>query len=230
MMLHVPEVLSGELLARLRDALQASLQTSEWSDGAATSGLQATQRKRNSQLTANTAAGGKWGAAITAALERHPLFVSAALPRHTLPPLFNCYDGGGHYGKHVDNAIQGDASRLTKVRTDVSVTVFISQPDEYDGGELIVEDTYGVHEVKLPAGDAILYPSTSLHRVEPVTRGRRLAAVTWVQSMIRDDWQRAMLFNLDMTILRLRQRLGEDGEVVALTSHYHNLLRQWAEL
>ncbi len=209
MMLHVPEVLSGELLTQLRDALQASLLTSEWSQGAATSGQQATQRKQNRQLTASTAAGGKWGATITAALEHHPLFVSAALPHHTVPPLFNCYDGGGHYGNHVDNAIQRDANRLTKVRTDVSVTVFISQPDEYDGGELIIEDTYGVHEVKLPAGDAVLYPSTSLHRVEPVTRGQRLAAVTWVQSMIRDDWQRAMLFNLDMTILRLRQRLGE---------------------
>ncbi len=230
MMLHVPEVLSGQLLIQLREALQSSLLTSEWSQGAATSGPQATQRKQNRQLTANTAAGGKWGATVTAALEQHPLFVSAALPHHTLPALFNCYDGGGHYGNHVDNAIQRDANRLTKVRTDVSVTVFISPPDEYDGGELIVEDTYGAHEVKLPAGDAVLYPSTSLHRVEPVTRGRRLAAVTWVQSMIRDDWQRAMLFNLDMTILRLRQRLGEGEEVVALTSHYHNLLRQWAEL
>jgi PKHD-type hydroxylase len=230
MMLHVPEVLSGELLIQLREALQTSLLSSEWSQGAVTSGPQATQRKQNWQLTANTAAGGKWGATVTAALEQHPLFVSAALPHHTLPPLFNCYDGGGHYGNHVDNAIQRDANRPTKVRTDVSVTVFISQPDEYDGGELIIEDTYGAHDVKLPAGDAILYPSTSLHRVEPVTRGRRLAAVTWVQSMIRDDWQRAMLFNLDMTILRLRQRLGEGEEVVALTSHYHNLLRQWAEL
>lgn len=230
MMLHVPEILSGELLTQLREALQASLLTHEWSQGTATSGQQATQRKQNRQLTAGTATGGKWGAAIAAALEQHPLFVSAALPHHVLPPLFNCYDGGGYYGNHVDNAIQRDANWPTKVRTDVSVTVFISQPDDYDGGELIVEDTYGVHEVKLPAGDAILYPSTSLHRVEPVTRGLRLAAVTWVQSMIRDDWQRAMLFNLDMTIVRLRQRLGQGDEVVALTSHYHNLLRQWAEL
>jgi PKHD-type hydroxylase len=230
MMLHVPEVLSAERLTQLRDALQASLVTPEWSHGAATAGQQATQRKHNRQLTADTAVGGKWGSAITAALEQHPLFVSAALPHHTLPPLFNCYDGGGHYGNHVDNAIHRDAGRLTTVRTDVSVTVFISQPDEYDGGELTIEDTFGLHEVKLPAGDAVLYPSTSLHRVEPVTRGRRLAAVTWVQSMIRDDWQRTMLFNLDMTILRLRQRLGENDEVVALTSHYHNLLRQWAEL
>ena len=167
---------------------------------------------------------------VTAALERHLLFVSAALPHHILAPLFNCYEGGGHYGNHVDNAIHLDARRQERARTDVSITVFLSQPDEYDGGELLVEDTYGTHEVKLPAGDAILYPSTSLHRVEPVTRGRRLAAVTWVQSMIRDDWRRAMLFNLDMTILRLRQELGDSEDIVALTSHYHNLLRQWAEL
>jgi PKHD-type hydroxylase len=230
MMLHVPEVLSAEVLTQVRDALHASLSTSEWTQGAASAGQQAKQNKRNRQLTAGTPAGGRLGGSITAALEHHPLFVSAALPRQVLPPLFNCYDGGGHYGNHVDNAIQRGGDSLTKVRTDVSVTVFVSRPDEYDGGELIVEDTFGVHEVKLPAGDAVLYPSTSLHRVEPVTRGRRLAAVTWVQSMVRDDWQRAMLFNLDMTILRLRQRLGEAEEVVALTSHYHNLLRQWADL
>jgi PKHD-type hydroxylase len=230
MMLHVPQVLAGETLKQLRDELQTTLLAAEWSQGAATSGQQATQRKQNRQLTAGSAAGDKLGAIVSAALEQHLLFVSAALPHHILPPLFNCYDGGGHYGNHVDSAIQRDASRQARARTDVSVTVFISPPDEYDGGELIIEDTYGTHEVKLPAGDAILYPSTSLHRVEPVTRGRRLAAVTWVQSMIRDDWQRSMLFNLDMTILRLRQQFGDSEDMVALTSHYHNLLRQWADL
>lgn len=226
MMLHVPAVLSPDLLAQLR----ASVQTADWSQGAATAGQQAVQRKHNLQLTAASAAGQQLGRLVTAALEQHLLFVSAALPRHVLPPLFNCYEGGGHYGNHVDNAIQRDAATHARVRTDVSVTVFLSQPDEYEGGELIVEDSYGVHEVKLPAGDAVLYPSTSLHRVEPVTHGRRLAAVTWVQSMVRDDWQRAMLFNLDMTILKLRQQLGETDELVALGSHYHNLLRQWADL
>lgn len=230
MMLHVPEVLSGETLKQLRDELQATLSTGEWSQGSVTSGEQATQRKQNRQLTTGSAAGQKLGATVAAALEQHLLFVSAALPHHVLPPLFNCYEGGGHYGNHVDSAIQRDASRRARARTDISVTVFISDPEEYEGGELIIEDTYGTHEVKLPAGDAILYPSTTLHRVEPVTRGRRLAAVTWVQSMIRDDWQRSMLFNLDMTILRLRQQLGDSEEVVALTSHYHNLLRQWADL
>lgn len=230
MLLHVPEVLTGDVLKQLRGELQSSLQTAEWSHGVATSGQQATQRKQNRQLMAGSAAGDKLAPLVSAALERHPLFVSAALPRHVLPPLFNCYEGGGHYGNHVDNAIQRDASRMGCARTDVSVTVFLSEPGEYEGGELIIEDSYGTHDVKLPAGDAILYPSTSLHRVEAVTKGRRLAAVTWVQSMVRDDWRRAMLFNLDMTILRLRQQLGDSEEVVALTSHYHNLLRQWAEL
>ena len=230
MMLHVPEVLSGEQLTQLRTGLRATLLAAEWLDGTATSGQQASSRKQNRQLGADSGAGKKLGAIVAAALEQHLLFVSAALPQYILPPLFNCYEGGGHYGNHVDSAIQRDAARQAKVRTDVSITVFISEPDDYDGGELIIEDTYGTHEVKLSAGDAILYPSTSLHRVEPVTRGTRLAAVTWVQSMVRDDWQRAMLFNLDMTTLQLRQQLGDTTEVVALTSHYHNLLRQWADL
>jgi PKHD-type hydroxylase len=230
MLLHVPEVLTGDTLKQVRDELQLSLSTNEWSQGVATSGQQATQRKQNRQLMAGSAAGDKLAPRVSAALQRHPLFVSAALPRHVLPVLFNCYEGGGHYGSHVDNAIQRDASRQERARTDVSVTVFLSEPGEYEGGELVIEDTYGTHDVKLPAGDAILYPSTSLHRVEPVTQGTRLAAVTWVQSMVRDDWRRSMLFNLDMTILRLRQQLGDSEDVVALTSHYHNLLRQWAEL
>jgi PKHD-type hydroxylase len=195
-----------------------------------TSGRQATQRKQNRQLTADTAAGKKLGTIVSIALERHPLFISAALPKQLLPPLFNHYESGGHYSNHVDNAVQRDGYRQANVRTDVSITVFISAPDDYEGGELIVEDTYGVHEIKLPAGDAIIYPATSLHRVEAVTRGTRLAAVTWAQSMVRDDWQRSMLFNLDMTILQLREQLGDSTEIVALTSHYHNLLRQWAEL
>lgn len=230
MMLHVPEVLVGSALGEMRDVLHASLQSAEWTQGVATSGLQATQRKQNRQLTASSAVGERLGQLVSAALEQHPLFVSAALPKHVLPPLFNCYEGGGHYGNHVDNAIQRDPQQRVRTRTDVSVTVFLSEPEEYEGGELLIEDTYGTHAVKLPAGDAILYPATSLHRVEPVTAGRRLAAVTWVQSMVRDDWQRSMLFNLDMTILRLRQQLGDGEDIVALTSHYHNLLRRWADL
>jgi PKHD-type hydroxylase len=145
-------------------------------------------------------------------------------------PSFNCYQEGGQYGNHVDAAIQYDALTRLPVRTDVSTTVFLSEPEEYEGGELIIEDTYGCHEVKLAAGDAVIYSATSLHRVEPVTQGQRLAAFLWTQSMVRDDWQRHMLFNLDMTILRLRQQLQDSPEVIALTSHYHNLLRQWTEL
>ncbi|HSB95078.1 MAG TPA: Fe2+-dependent dioxygenase [Spongiibacteraceae bacterium] len=226
MLLHIPEVLCSAEVNELHQALLAA----EWAGGMTTSGRQAIQRKQNRQLTADTIVGKKLAAIVSSALERHPLFVSAALPKYTLQPLFNRYEGGDHYGNHVDNAVQRDAFRQTNVRTDVSITVFISAPDDYEGGDLIIEDTYGVHEVKLPAGDAIIYPSTSLHRVEPVTRGTRLAAVTWAQSMVRDDWQRSMLFNLDMTILQLRERLGDSTEIVALTSHYHNLLRQWAEL
>ncbi len=225
MLLHIPNVLTHTNIVDLRHALL----TADWSNGATTSGPQAAQRKQNQQLRATTATE-QFGHAIAAALQSHPLFMSAALPKHILPPLFNRYEDGGHYGNHVDNAIQRDAHQLHHTRTDVSITLFISDIDEYDGGELIIEDTYGIHSVKLAAGDAIIYPSTSLHRVQPVTRGTRIAAVTWAQSMIRDDWQRTMLFNLDMTILQLRQQLGDSAHVVALTSHYHNLLRQWAEL
>jgi PKHD-type hydroxylase len=225
-LLHLPEVLNATERAELNSALI----TAEWSNGLTTSGMQAAQRKQNQQLITYSAAEKKLGAIVSAALEKHPLFVSSTLPKHILPPLFNRYENGGHYGNHIDNAIQRDVARQTNVRTDVSITVFINAPEDYDGGELTVEDMYGTHEVKLPAGDAIIYPSTSLHRVEPVTRGTRLAAITWVQSMVRDDWQRSMLFNLDMTIVQLRQQLGDTAEVVALTNHYHNLLRQWAEL
>jgi PKHD-type hydroxylase len=156
--------------------------------------------------------------------------MSAALPARLLPPRFNRYEGGGTYGNHIDSALHLDPYRLDRVRTDVSTTLFLSEPDEYEGGELIVEDNYGAHEVKLPAGDAIIYPATSLHRVEPVTRGARIASFLWTQSMVRDDWQRHMLFELDMTIIRLRQQLGDTDEVVALVGHYNNLLRQWAEV
>jgi PKHD-type hydroxylase len=230
MMLHVPEVLSAEVLTQVRDALHASLSTSEWTQGAASAGQQAKQNKQNRQLTAGTPAGGRLGGSITAALEHHPLFVSAALPRQVLPPLFNCYDGGGHYGNHVDNAIQRGGDSLTKVRTDVSVTVFVSRPDEYDGGELIVEDTYGEHAVKLPAGDMVLYPSTSLHRVEPISRGSRVASFFWIQSMVRDDGKRSLLLEMDAAIRTLAGSVGDrDASIVSLTGTYHNLLRRWAD-
>ncbi len=225
MLLHIPQVLSKAEVAALRTELAAH----DWVDGARTSGAQAAQLKHNLQFPADSPAFAGLSQRVADALARHPLFVSAALPRHMLPPMFNCYRGGGQYGNHVDNALQRDRFSGVQVRTDVSTTVFLSEPEEYEGGELIVEDTYGEHEVKLSAGDAIVYPSTSLHRVEPVTAGARIAAFLWTQSWVRDAWQRKMLFELDMTILKLRGQLGDSEEVLSLTSHYHNLLRQWGE-
>jgi PKHD-type hydroxylase len=226
MLLHIPQVLSAEELAEFRQQLAQA----DWVDGSATAGAQAAQRKRNLQLPADSPIGQQLSARVSAALQRHPLFMSAALPARILPPRFNRYEGGGTYGNHIDSAIHLDPYRQNRVRTDVSTTLFLSEPDEYEGGELIVDDSYGAHEVKLPAGDAIIYPATSLHRVEPVTAGVRLASFLWTQSMVRDDWQRNMLFDLDMTILKLRQQIGDNEETVALAGHYNNLLRQWAEL
>ena len=167
---------------------------------------------------------------MLAALNRNALFFSAALPNRIFPPMFNCYQGGMTFGNHVDNAVRNDPFSGQWLRTDVSCTLFFTDPDEYQGGELIVEDTYGSHAVKLPAGDMILYPSTSVHRVEPVTAGARLASFFWTQSMIRDDNRRAMLFDMDSAISSLRQRHGDSEETVNLTSVYHNLLRQWSEV
>lgn len=226
MMLHIPQVLTADELAEFRLLLAQA----DWVDGSATAGAQAVQRKRNQQLPADSEIGQQLSARVAAALQRHPLFMSAVLPARVLPPRFNRYEGGGTYGNHIDSAIHLDPYRQDRVRTDVSTTLFFSEPDEYEGGELVVEDSYGAHEVKLPAGDAIVYPATSLHRVEPVREGVRLASFLWTQSMVRDDWQRNMLFDLDMTILKLRQRLGDSDELVALVGHYNNLLRQWAEL
>ena len=226
MMLHIPQLLTRDQVATIR----AALAESGWVDGCLTAGAQAVQCKQNLQLPPEAPAAIEFGALITGALQRHPLFVSAALPQRILPPRFNRYADGGHYGNHVDSAIHLDPYQKINIRTDVSTTVFLADPEEYEGGELIVEDAYGTHEVKLPAGDAIVYPSTSLHRVEPVTRGARIASFLWTQSMVRDDWRRSMLFDLDMNILKLRQQLGDTPEVVGITSHYHNLLRQWAEL
>lgn len=225
MMLHIPQVLAPQEVAEFRQLLAEA----DWVDGAATAGAQAAQRKRNLQLPADSVIGQQLGARVAAALQRHPLFMSAALPARILPPRFNRYEGGGTYGNHIDSALHLDPYRQDRVRTDVSTTLFLSEPEEYEGGELIVEDNYGAHEVKLPAGDAIVYPATSLHRVEPVTKGARIASFLWTQSMVRDDWQRHMLFELDMTIIKLRHQLGDSDELVALTGHYNNLLRQWAE-
>lgn len=224
MLLHIPEVFTQAQVTALRQ----SLNHGPWLDGATTAGPLAAETKRNLQLSTESANYPALAQAVTSALERHPLFLSAALPQAILPFMFNRYTGGGTYGNHIDNAIQVDRRNGQRLRTDLSVTVFLSDPDSYEGGDLIIEDTYGSHEVKLPAGDAILYPSSSLHRVEPVTGGERVAAFSWIQSLVPDAWQRNMLFDLDMTLIKLRGQLGNSEEIVALTGHYHNLLRQWS--
>ena len=226
MMLHIPEILTRDQVAQMRHALDAA----EWCDGRATVGPQGAQVKQNRQLPETSALALELGGVVLAALATHALYISAALPLRTVPPLFNSYTGGEHYGFHVDGSVRNVPGSALPLRTDLSCTLFLADPDEYDGGELVVNDTYGAHEVKLPAGDLILYPSSSVHKVEPVTRGVRVCSFFWVQSMVRDDARRAMLTELDQTIQRLRMRVGDGDDVVALTSHYHNLLRMWAEL
>jgi len=226
MLLQVPQVLTREQVADARRALDAT----EWIDGRVTAGPQSARAKHNLQLPEDHPLARDLGAAITQALQRHPLFVSAALPLRVFPPLFNRYEGGGSFGSHVDNAIRQVPGTAHRIRTDLSATLFLADPDEYDGGELTVEDTYGVHSVKLPAGDLVLYPSTSLHHVTPVTRGTRVASFFWIQSLIRDDGQRTLLFDLDTAIQRVNVELPDHPVAVQLTGVYHNLLRQWAEL
>ncbi|MBS0225896.1 MAG: Fe2+-dependent dioxygenase [Proteobacteria bacterium] len=223
MLLHVPEILSRDELAHLRGALDAA----DWTDGRETVGTLGAQVKRNEQLPDASPLRAELGRMVLAALARNPLFFSAALPLKTLPPRFNRYHGGGEYGFHVDGAMMrsGDGH----VRSDVSCTLFLSDPGDYEGGELVISDTYGEHEVKLPAGDLILYPSSSLHRVMPVTRGARIASFFWVQSMVRDDAGRRMLFEMDGAIERLRASGADEGAVLQLTGIYHNLLRRWAD-
>ena len=226
MMLHIPEVLSAEQVRHIR----AELARADWVDGRATVGDQGARVKRNRQLPEHSPLGFKLGEIILEALRKNPLFFAAALPKKTIPPLFNSYEGGEHYGLHVDGSVRKLPNAVGSIRTDVSSTLFLSDPKQYDGGELVVVDTYGTHEVKLPAGDLIVYPSTSLHRVEPVTRGARVCSFFWTQSMVRDDWKRSMLFELDRNIFGLREKIGDTEEVLGLTGHYHNLLRQWAEV
>ena len=224
MMLHIPGVLGLDQVAGLRARLQAGA----WIDGRASVGAQGAQVKRNRQLAEGSPLAVELGQVVSAALMANPLFFSGVLPLRILPPYFNGYAGGEHYGPHVDGAIRTNRGGAP-VRSDVSCTVFLAEPDEYDGGELTISDAYGTHEVKLPAGDAIVYPSTSVHEVMPVTRGERLASFLWVQSMVRDDARRAMLYDLDTQIQALREKVGDTRELVGLTGHYHNLLRMWAE-
>ena len=226
MLVHIPEVLTAEQVRYARAALEGA----EWVDGRVTAGHQSAQAKNNLQLPEGSAVARGLGDIIVNALQGNPLFITAALPLRVFPPLFNSYQGGHSFGSHVDNAVRQVTGTPHRIRTDLSVTLFLSNPDEYDGGELMVEDTYGVHSVKLPAGDLILYPSTSLHHVRPVTRGTRLASFFWLQSMVRDDSERALLFDLDTAIQRIARDQPEHPELVPLTNVYHNLLRRWADL
>ena len=226
MLLHIPEVLSNDQVANIRRALD----TADWTDGKETVGAQGARVKRNLQLPDASPLRDSLGRIVLAALAANPLYHAATLPLRTLPPRFNRYEGGGHYGFHVDGAVMAVATTGGQLRSDVSCTLFLSEPDEYDGGELIVSDTYGEHEVKLPAGDMIVYPSSSLHKVVPVTRGARIASFFWVQSMVRDDSQRRTLFELDAALARLRETGADNDAVLQLTGVYHNLLRRWAEV
>lgn len=227
MMLQIPQVLTKAQVAECRAILDAG----PWVDGNVTSGFQAARAKTNEQLPQESAEARQVGSVILQALEANPLFVAAALPRVILSPMFNRYGEGMGFKDHVDNAIRRDPVTGQRLRTDLSCTLFLAEPEDYDGGELVVNDLYGDHVVKLGAGDAILYPSTSLHHVTPVTRGRRTASFFWIQSLIRDDARRTLLLDMDVAIQRLtRKAEPEDETILALTGVYHNLLRQWAEV
>ena len=226
MIVRIASVLSADELS----AMRARLEGGAWDDGRLTAGFQSAQVKVNLQLPQSDPAAREASDAVLRALERSPLFVSAALPHHVFPPLFNRYGPGMAFGSHVDNAVRQIPGTPHRLRTDVSATLFLSAPEEYDGGELIIEDTFGTHPVKLAAGDLVVYPASSLHRVSPVTRGVRQAAFFWIQSMVRDDGARALLFDLDTVIRDLTSTGADRDGLVRLTHCYHNLLRRWAEL
>lgn len=226
MLLQIPDILTAEQVARGRRLLDAA----EWVDGRVTAGHQSAQAKDNVQIPEGHPAAREVGDMILKALQQNPLFITAALPVHVFPPLFNRYSGGQSFGSHVDNAVRTIPGTAHRIRTDLSCTLFFSQPDEYDGGELMIEDTYGVHGVKLAAGSMVLYPSTSLHHVRPVTRGARVSSFFWLQSMVRDDGERTLLFDLDAAIRNLSQTAPQHAAAVQLTGVYHNLLRKWADV
>jgi PKHD-type hydroxylase len=231
MLITIPEVFSKAQVAEARHQLLAA----DWIDGRVTAGYQAQEVKRNAQIPEGSPVHQAVGEMVLKGLARSARFMSAALPLRVFPPMFNSYAGGQTFGTHVDTAIRQDARTGQRIRTDLSATLFLTEPEEYEGGELIVEDSYGPHSVKLPAGDMVLYPATSLHRVEPVTRGARISSFFWVQSMVRDDGQRTLLFDLDTAIQRIAtsasaQALAIKESSVQLTGVYHNLLRQWAEI
>jgi PKHD-type hydroxylase len=225
MLLHIPGVFSKDEVATLRSRLDAG----PWADGNVTSGHQSATAKVNRQLPEDSAEAREVGALVLQALNANPMFVSAALPHTIFPPLFNAYEGGEHFGTHVDNAIRQRGN--VRIRSDLSATLFLEEPEAYDGGELVIEEMYGPQSVRLPAGDLVLYPSKSLHRVTPVTRGRRVASFFWIQSLVRDDADRETLFRLDVAIQRVSADRGpKDAAVLELTAVYHNLLRRWTEV
>jgi PKHD-type hydroxylase len=226
MLIQIPDVLTKTQVTDSR----ALLDRAEWVDGRVTAGHQSSTVKDNVQLPEGHPVARELGALILAALGQNPLFITAALPLQVFPPLFNRYCGGQSFGNHVDNAIRAVPGTSHRIRTDLSATLFLSEPHEYDGGELMIEDTYGVHSVKLPAGSMVLYPSTSLHHVRPVTRGARVSSFFWLQSMIRDDGDRTLLFDLDSAIRTLNQQAPQHPVAVQLTGVYHNLIRKWAEV
>jgi PKHD-type hydroxylase len=225
MIIPIPDVLNSGQLAQARKLLDET----DWIDGRVTAGHQSSRAKNNQQLPEGSPAAQQLGEMVLTALGQNPLFITAALPLRVFPPLFNRYQGGQSFGTHVDNAIRQITGTPHRIRTDLSATLFFTGQDEYDGGELVVEDTYGTHSVKLPAGHMILYPSTSLHHVRPVTRGARIASFFWIQSMVRDDGQRSLLFDLDLAIQRVNRESADQPVSVQLTGVYHNLLRRWAD-
>ena len=226
MLITIPDVLDD---ARVTEARQI-LDQAEWVDGKVTAGHQSAKAKDNMQIPEGHPAAQKLGRMILSALGANPLFIAAALPHQVFPPLFNRYTGGQSFGTHVDNSIRQIPGTPHRIRTDISATLFLSNPDEYDGGELCVEDAYGLKKVKLPAGQMVLYPATSLHHVPPVTRGARICSFFWIQSMVRDDGRRSILFDLDLGIQRLNRESPNHPAAVQFTGVYHNLLRQWAEV
>jgi PKHD-type hydroxylase len=226
MLVTIPDVLKPEEVAQVRRVLEGT----EWVDGRVTAGDQAGKVKKNLQVPVDSPAAQELGQIVLRALANSPKFMTAALPLRVLPPMFNRYDEGMTFGAHVDGSVRSVPGTGQRLRTDVSSTLFLTPPEDYDGGELVVHDTYGTHKVKLPAGHLVVYPATSMHSVTPVTRGSRWASFFWTQSMVKDDWRRNMLYDLDMSIMSIRSRLADDDPaVVGLTAHYHNLIRHWSE-
>lgn len=225
MMLKIPDVLTPDQVRQCREALEQA----EWADGRLTAGYVAESAKKNLQLPLDHPVGRQVGELILNQLSSNPLFISGALPQRVLPPRFNRYEGGGEYADHIDNAIFGVPGSSQRVRSDISATLFLSHPDEYEGGELVVQDSYGSHTVKLPAGHMVVYPGSSLHRVTPVTRGVRLAAFFWIQSLVREDHRRAMLLELDNAIQSVAKSHPGHAALPRLTGVYHNLIREWSD-